>query len=80
MKNPAKASTNTEGANCARPSALAALLEVAAGSSDVVEGGASLVESPYPNGVMVMVELFLHWSAGNTVASLLKVISAHYLR
>ena len=31
-----------------------------------------------PNGVMLTVELFTHWSAGNRVALALKVMSAHY--
>lgn len=35
---------------------------------------------PEPNGLMVTVELFTHWSEGNKVALAVKVISAHYFR
>lgn len=59
-------------------SALAALLEVDAGAPDVVEGEFPVVESDDPNGVILTVELFLHWSVGKTVAFLLNVMSAHY--
>jgi hypothetical protein len=55
--------------------ALAALVEVAAGAGEVVEGD---VESDDPRGSMVIVELFLHWSVDKSVAFLVKVMSAHY--
>jgi hypothetical protein len=69
----------SEDAVSVETSAVAALLEVDAGAPDVVEGEFPVVESDDPNGVMMTVELFLHWSVGNTVAFLLNVMSAHYL-
>jgi hypothetical protein len=65
-------------ADCVETRALAALLEVDAGAPDVVEGEFPVVESDDPNGAMLTVELFLHWSGGKTVAFLLNVMSAHY--
>jgi hypothetical protein len=72
---PARNNMKPEAVSWVGPNALAALVEVAAGAGEVVEGD---VESDDPKGSMVIVELFWHWSVGKIVAFLVNVISAHY--
>lgn len=79
MNRLVKTDTIIEGMNSAETSVEAAPLEVAAAALDVLDGLSSDVESADPNGAMVTVELFLHWSEGSSVAFLLNVMSAHYL-
>jgi hypothetical protein len=72
----ARSNTKREGVKTAAPDVAELLVDTAAD----VEAGVEFVESAdtSPNGVMITVELFTHWSAGNRVALALKVMSAHY--